>query len=235
MQVCITIDMEQDCPPFLTTFRGVSEGAPRLLSLLADEGVPGTFFTTGDVARRHPDVVQRIVDGGHELGCHGDTHRRFSTMDAGEARHEIEAASEVLRRYYPVVSFRAPNLDFPRPYLGILRDAGYRFDSSRGRHKPGSLLEGPSTESGLERIPATIAPSAIRLPGPVRHLLCRFMRDPVVLFFHPWEFIDVTREPLPIDCRYRTGQPALDSLRDTIRFFRARGASFRRIREVVRA
>jgi len=33
-----------------------------------------TFFTTGDVARRHPELVRDIFEAGHEIGCHGDLH-----------------------------------------------------------------------------------------------------------------------------------------------------------------
>lgn len=232
MQVAITIDMEQDCPPYMSTFRGVQGGTPRLLDLFKSEQIPATFFTTGDVARKHPQVVQNIVDGGHELGCHGDTHKRFSQMDHAEAQKEISEASAVLRKFYPVKSFRAPNLDFPSQFRTILRDNGYRVDSSRGRHKQGSLFVKPSREGELSLIPATIAPSAIRMPSLIRNTICRFMRDPVVLFFHPWEFIDVTRDPIPIDCRFQTGEPAVRSLRDTIRFFKARGASFSRISDL---
>jgi hypothetical protein len=72
-----------------------------------------------------------------------------------------------------------------------------------------------------------VAPSAIRLPLPIRRVILAQLRAPVVLFFHPWEFIDVTREPIPYDCRYRTGESAIDALRDTISYFRRRGASFR--------
>jgi hypothetical protein len=42
----------------------------------------------------------------------------------------------------------------------------------------------------------------------------------------------VTREPLPIDCRFKTGEPALSSLRETIHFFKRRGASFHQIAEL---
>jgi hypothetical protein len=117
----------------------------------------------------------------------------------------------------------------------LLARHGFQLDSSQGRHKPGSLLVGPSTLSGVTRVPATIAPSALRLPALVRNLLCGRMRDPVVFFFHPWEFVDMTRAPIPIDCRFRTGQPALDSLRDTISWFRRRKATFRRMRELAPA
>jgi peptidoglycan/xylan/chitin deacetylase (PgdA/CDA1 family) len=226
MKVCITVDVEQDCPPFLTSFRGIEAGIPRLLALLADEGVHGTFFTTGEVARRFPDTVRRIVDSGHELGCHGDTHARFSALDPEAARREIERATEVLRTFYPVKSFRAPNLDFPSSYLPFLRDAGYTLDSSQGRHKPGSFFIAPATTETLRRIPATTAPSVLRLPRLVRDLILSQLSNPAVFFFHPWEFVDMTKAPIPLDCRFRTGEPALESVRETVRFYRKRGATF---------
>src|SRR5215471_6558269 len=116
MHVSITIDLEHDCPPYLKTYRGVTDGTPPFLNLLREEGVQGTFFTTGDVARRFPDIVRTIVDDGHELGCHGDTHARFSTLAPEAARQELERSSATLRSFDEVVSFRAPNLDFPLSY-----------------------------------------------------------------------------------------------------------------------
>jgi peptidoglycan-N-acetylglucosamine deacetylase len=52
------------------------------------------------------------------------------------------------------------------------------------------------------------------------------LRDPVVLFVHPWEFVDLTRERLRYDCRFRTGDVALRCLRAVIDAFARRGASF---------
>jgi peptidoglycan/xylan/chitin deacetylase (PgdA/CDA1 family) len=233
MEVAITIDLEHDCPPFLTSYRGVTQGMPRLLELLAKEGVPATFFCTGDVARKHPDMVRRLVDEGHELGCHGDTHARFGAMDRATAEREIRDAAATLRAFgCEVTSFRAPNLDFPTLFVSLLAAHGFRLDSSQGRHKPGSFFVQPSSMDGVDRVPATIAPSAVRLPRAIRNALFSRMRDPVVLFFHPWEFVDVTREPIPLDCRFRTGEPALASLRETIAWFRQRGATFRRMRDL---
>jgi peptidoglycan-N-acetylglucosamine deacetylase len=231
--IAITVDLEHDCPPFLTTYRGVTQGMPRLLELLAAEQVPATFFCTGDVARKHPEIVRRLVDEGHELGCHGDTHARFGAMDRATAERELVDAGATLRAFgAPVTSFRAPNLDFPAEFVPLLAAHGFTLDSSQGRHKPGSFFVQPSEVDGVGRVPATIAPSAVRLPRLVRQTLFRRMRDPVVFFFHPWEFVDVTHEPIPLDCRFKTGEPALASLRETIAWFRQRGATFRRMREL---
>ena len=73
----------------------------------------------------------------------------------------------------------------------------------------------------------------MRLPGPVRDGLCGLLDSPAVLFFHPWEFVDMTRAPLPLDCRVRTGEPALSCLRGTIRYFKRRGGQFCRMRELL--
>ena len=39
LRVALTVDFEPDCPPYLSsTFRGIEQGAPRLLELFADTG-----------------------------------------------------------------------------------------------------------------------------------------------------------------------------------------------------
>ncbi|MGH8491221.1 MAG: polysaccharide deacetylase family protein, partial [Gammaproteobacteria bacterium] len=77
----ISVDVEQDCPPFLDSMRGVEEGLPRLLAMFAAEGVSATFFSTGRIAELYPQRVREICAGGHELGGHGYSHRRFDHMD----------------------------------------------------------------------------------------------------------------------------------------------------------
>lgn len=233
MRVVISIDFEHDCPPFLTGYRGIEEGAPRLLALLAEKGVLATFFTLGEVARRYPDTMRRIADAGHEIGCHGDTHKRFGAMSENEARQDLETATKTLREFGPVTSFRAPNLDFPDAFLPILKALGYSLDSSQAAYKPHKGHPGrPSRKGGILRVPASTMPSVVRLPGFLRAPVLHLLRDPVVLFFHPWEFVDVTGEPIPFDCRYRTGEPALTTLGTAIDFYRRRGAVFQRACEL---
>jgi peptidoglycan/xylan/chitin deacetylase (PgdA/CDA1 family) len=229
MTVCFTVDVEQDCPPYLDTWRGIERGLPALLDLLDREGVHATCFTTGQAARRHPDAVRDMVARGHELGCHGDTHRLFSTMTAAAADREIGHASASLRAFGPVVSFRAPNLRFPAAYLRLLERHGYAIDSSQGRHK--RIAASVHRAGGLLRIPASVTSSTLRWPAFVRDVLLGRLREPVVLFVHPWEFVDLSREPLRFDCRFRTGEPALDAVRAIIRLVRNRGARFHRMRD----
>ncbi len=225
--VCLTVDAEPDCPPYLWGWRGMEEGAPRLLELLREEGVPATFFTTGDAARHHPGVVRRLVAEGHELGSHGMTHRPFPTLSREEAEAEIRDTSALLRTYAPVVSFRAPNLRMPDRYLAILEADGYRVDSSVGRYKPDGWRAPPPTS--LRRVPASVTSSWLRLPPRLRDPLLRRLASPVVLFVHPWEMVDLRDTGIRWDCRAGTGERALASLRQVIRLYKSEGACFLRI------
>ncbi len=230
VQACLTVDTEQDCPPFLNTWRGVVEGLPVVLELLRAEDVPATFFVTGELARKFPDAVRAIVEAGHEVGCHGDTHRRFDRMDARAAKAEIDDATETLRAACSVTSFRAPNLQFPREHLALLEQQGYLLDSSEARYKARGVHV--HRAGRLLRVPASMTSSVLRLPAWVRDPILSRLADPVVLFVHPWEFVDLTRERLRFDCRFRTGGPARDSLGEVIRLFKRRGAAFVRMRDL---
>ena len=62
----------------------------RLLELLDRHGARGTFFTLGWVAERHPSLVRRIADAGHEVGSHTWWHRKVTSQTAVEFREEID-------------------------------------------------------------------------------------------------------------------------------------------------
>jgi peptidoglycan/xylan/chitin deacetylase (PgdA/CDA1 family) len=218
MQVCLSVDVEPDCPPYLDTFLGIEQGLPALLALLAEQGVTGTFFVTGQIARLYPRAVAAIVSAGHELGCHGDTHQNFQHLSPVDARRELETASRALRNFGSLHAFRAPYLDFPEAYLGFLPEHGMDLDSSLGRYKPAHWrrLAGPLDVAGVRRVPVSLTSSMLRLPGGLTHFLLGVCSRPVVLFVHPWEFVDWRRTTLRPDCRFNTGEAALACLRKVI-------------------
>lgn len=231
LRVALTVDFEPDCPPYLSsTYRGIEHGAPRLLELFADTGVRATYFTTSEVAERYPASVHALLDAGHELGCHGVTHTAFDRMDESTARWEIEQSSRVLRTFAPVTSFRAPYLRFPEAYVPLLEQSDFALDSSLAKYK--RSYRAPRRSTTLARIPASMTSSVLRLPAFVRDPWLAALRDPVVLFVHPWEFVDLTRERLRYDCRFRTGDVALRCLREVIESFARRGAEFVPMREL---
>ena len=233
-RVCITVDFEPDCPPYLSsTFRGIEEGAPALLALFGELGVRATYFTTGEVAERYPGAVRALVERGHELGCHGVSHTAFDTLSEAAARREIDDSARLLRTFAPVTSFRAPYLRFPEPYVRLLEDAGFALDSSLAKYKWSYHARRLPTR--LTRVPASMTSSVLRLPALIRNPWLLSLSDPVVLFVHPWEFVDLTHERLRYDCRFRTGAIALRCLRDVIGLFRRHGDQFITMRELLPA
>lgn len=227
MRVFLSIDLERDCPPFRDTYRGVTEGMPLLLDLLERENIPATFFTTGDIARRFPDLIKDLVGRGHEIGCHGDTHARLDKLSCKEAQNEITTATETLRTFYPVSSFRAPNLQLPEAQLETLKKLGYKLDSSEAKHK--NFFLKTRTENGIVHLPASTTSLLLRGPRFIRKIILRCLKDPVVIFFHPWEFVDFRQERLRFDCRYNTGHNTLAALREIIDYYKAKGALFLRL------
>jgi peptidoglycan/xylan/chitin deacetylase (PgdA/CDA1 family) len=228
--VAFTVDLEPDCPPFLKGFRGVEHGLPALLETLGALRLPATFFTTGEVAERYPASVRSVVDAGHELACHGMTHTAFTTLDRATARSEIEESLKILRRFGDVTSFRAPYLQFPDSYVDILEENDVEVDSSQAKYKLAYYRR--RTATTVRRVPASVTSSVLRLPRPIRQTYLGALSNPVVLFVHPWEFVDLRREKLRIDCRFKTGDIGLACVRDVLESYVARGARFVRMREL---
>lgn len=233
IQVSLGIDVEPDCPPYLASqYRGIVDGLPRLLDALEFLGAPVTCFCTGEVAERYPASVREILSRGHELGSHGHTHRPFDTLTESAARLELRASCDVLRGFgVRVTSFRAPNLRFPDRFLSLLEEHDFSVDSSQAKYKLAYYRS--RTLTRLKRVPASTTSSVLRLPRAIRDPWLLRLSSPVVLFVHPWEFVDLTRERLRLDCRFRTGDPALRALREVITLFRERpgGAQFVQMHE----
>ena len=116
--------------------RRVAWAAEPVLTLLERYAVHATFFVVGDVLRQHPDLVRRIHAAGHEIGCHGWSHRPLWTLEPERFAQELDEFDRDTRGVVPpdeIIGFRAPtfSLDERTAWaVDILREHGYRYDSS---------------------------------------------------------------------------------------------------------
>jgi len=107
-----------------------------ILELLQRYDVRATFFVVGDVLRHHPDLVRRLYAEGHEIACHGWSHRTLWSLDPARFAEELDEFDRDAQGIAPVneiIGFRAPtfSLDERTAWaVDILRDHGYRYDSS---------------------------------------------------------------------------------------------------------
>ncbi|MEU1214386.1 glycosyltransferase [Streptomyces sp. NPDC005790] len=69
---------------------------PRVLDELEKHDAHGVFFVTGTMASRYPDLVQRMVDEGHEIGLHTFNHPDLSFQTASRIDWELSQNQLVL-------------------------------------------------------------------------------------------------------------------------------------------
>ena len=196
--------------------RRVERNTDRVLALFGDHGVRATFFVLGWVAERHPDLVRRIVAGGHELASHGYAHRRIGEQSPESFRDDVRRARLLLEDVsgVEVRGYRAPSFSVGTETLWafeVLAEEGYRYSTSIYpiHHDHYGLPDAPRFQfragggHGIREIPVT----TLRLFG--RNLPCggggyfrllpyglsrwamrrvnRVEGQPCMFYFHPWE------------------------------------------------
>jgi len=106
-------------------------GVPRLLALLADYGLPATFFVPGVTAARYPQTVQAILEAGHEVGHHSHTHVSAVDMTEAQEREDFERALSVLHAQgVEVAGHRAAMWEATWRTPGLVASHGLLYDSS---------------------------------------------------------------------------------------------------------
>jgi peptidoglycan-N-acetylglucosamine deacetylase len=125
----------------------------RILDLLAGTGQKATFFTLGWMARRHPQVVRRIADAGHEIACHSDMHQLVYDLGPGRFRADLATGISSLEDAVgqKITAFRAPGFSVrsseARWFFEALVEAGIEIDCSIfvGRHGHGGMSNFPAS------------------------------------------------------------------------------------------
>ena len=107
----------------------------KLLAIFEQFDVRGTFFVLGWVAERHPQLVRDIAARGHEIACHGYSHRLVYEQSPEEFYAETLRAKNLLEEITgsAVVGYRAASYSIVRESLwalDILVELGFAYDSS---------------------------------------------------------------------------------------------------------
>jgi polysaccharide deacetylase family protein (PEP-CTERM system associated) len=194
----------------------VEANMDRILALFERTGVRATFFTLGWIAERYPNVVKRIVAGGHELASHGYGHLRASDQTRAEFDNDIRSSKALLEDLggQAVLGYRAPSFSIGRDNLwalDALLEAGYRYSSSiypvvhdhYGMPEAPRFAFYPNGTDGLLEVPiTTVQMMGRKLPAGgggyfrlLPYALSRWMmakvnaddRQPALFYFHPWE------------------------------------------------
>ena len=79
-----------------------------LLDGLGERNVKATFFLCGYRIRQYPELTQRILDEGHEIGCHGFSHDSMASMSRRDIYEEIQSTLALLPEGSRVKLLRPP-------------------------------------------------------------------------------------------------------------------------------
>ena len=229
----------------------VEASVDALLALMAQHGALGTFFTVGWVAERHPAMVRRIADAGHELASHTYDHLRITHQTPEHFRESVRKTKRIIEDItgQPVLGFRAPSFSIVRGTewaLDVLLEEGHTYDSSLfpvrrsgygyegGGQDPywidrpsGRLWEVPpaTLRVGSRLLPAAGGAYFRILPPQLTHAALASAErrgQPGCFYIHPWEW-----DP---------GQPRFDvPVLTRIRHYAGQGGVLRRIAALLRA
>lgn len=174
----------------------------KVLKLLKD--VKATFFVLGWIADKFPYLIGEVKDKGHEIACHGYSHKLVYEMAKKEFSSDIDKALKALKDACGVkaIGYRAPSFSIVKKSmwaLDILNEKGFKYDSSMVNVKhPDYGISGipnkPFKIKGLIEYPIT---TTFGLPvggGYFRiypYFFSKFLvsKNPNTVFYiHPWEF-----------------------------------------------
>jgi polysaccharide deacetylase family protein (PEP-CTERM system associated) len=109
----------------------------KILRILDKYNNTATFFVLGEIARDHPDLINDIVDQGHEIGSHGWYHEHLTKSNFKRVREGLAKTEKAIADAgidsKRVTGYRAPQFSLEydsRWLLPILDERGYQYDSS---------------------------------------------------------------------------------------------------------
>jgi polysaccharide deacetylase family protein (PEP-CTERM system associated) len=202
-------------PAWDTAESRVDFNTGRVLDLFAERGCKATFFVLGWIAERHPSLVRRIVDDGHELASHGYDHTRVHNFTPEQFRADVTRTKAILEDLggATVRGYRAPSYSINGRNLwahDVLLETGHEYSSSIYpiRHDLYGMPEAPRfpfrfRPDGIQEVPVTTVRIGSSnypcggggyfrlLPYPAFRWMLRRVneqdRQPGLFYFHPWE------------------------------------------------
>jgi peptidoglycan/xylan/chitin deacetylase (PgdA/CDA1 family) len=137
---------------------------PKVLDVLARHRIQATFFVIGERASRHPELIRRLVEAGHQIENHSHRHS-WATAFGPQARlsrefalaqHAIVIAGAPTPRY-----FRAPIGVLSPPIVAAARQLQLEIVAWSAKAKDG--WASTSVHDAVSRLERALKPGAILL------------------------------------------------------------------------
>lgn len=121
---------------------GPSQYTAQLLDSLQQEGIPATFFVLGKQVERHPELITRMVQEGHEVGSHSYSHPNFRKLGPVAQMEELGKTTALLAELGAKPrSFRPPYGKYSDMTIALAEEMGmsivlWSSDSQDWKRRP---------------------------------------------------------------------------------------------------
>ena len=141
-----TIDVERftDTDGIRTSGAAVQDdlldGFDEYIKLMDRYGIKNTLFTIGDLAEHIADRLRPCLAAGHDLAMHSYNHVPPRAEQLERFREKTRQAKERMKELFgvEVCGYRAPCFSMDNDRLEVLRELGFRYDSSYLNYYPAS-------------------------------------------------------------------------------------------------
>lgn len=159
---------QPDSVIYLTFDEGYEYGCtPEILDVLKEKGVKAVFFITLPYAKQNPELVQRIIDEGHQLGNHSVTHpsQGLPSQTIEEQREEVQGCHDYVKENfgYEMHLFRYPTGKFSEQSLAIVNNCNYKSVFWSFAYLDYDVNNQPDEAESLQKLVDRLHPGAIYL------------------------------------------------------------------------
>lgn len=147
----------------LTFDDGPSPYTLEVLELLKKYNARATFFCIGKNIEQHPEILQKIIDGGHLVGNHSYSHSKFFDFyTAKKITEELQKTDQLLEKFtFKKINFFRPPYGVTTPSIGrALKITGHKVIGWNIRSLDGGTT---NAELILNRIKKRVSPGGIVL------------------------------------------------------------------------
>lgn len=105
-----------------------SDKTSKIVEILKENGVLGTFFLVGFWVEQNADLVKMIDDAGFDIGTHSNTHPKMSVLSEERVKEELETSMNLITQITgkPVKIFRPPFGDYNDALINIAGSLGLK-------------------------------------------------------------------------------------------------------------
>lgn len=221
------------------------KGLKKIINLLTKHNIKTTFFTTASFASRYPKIIKDISKK-HEIASH-NLHHNTKNYNHDEVKKSKQIIEKIINK--KISGFRFPRLQ--KPDFNSLKELGFKYDSSisptylPGRYNNYFESKKITIKNKIYEIPISTMPLTNL---PLSWLFIRFfglnyakiitkysMKNQKFtnLFFHPWEFNNLSKLRIPFYIKRNSGDKVLKLLEDYIIWAKNNNYQFQTFNELL--